>query len=288
MQWIEEQLDSILTQEGVAVNIFISIDPSTDGSEDLCHKLSKKHQNIIVLENAGKFGGASKNFFRLIRDVDFSDYDYLSFADQDDIWFKDKLIRSVSKMIETNSDGYSSNVIAFWPKGKQKLIEKSQPQCEWDYLFEAAGPGCTYVMTVALATQIKKTVVSNWSEINKLGLHDWYCYAYARANEFKWFIDNKPSVLYRQHLSNQVGVNKGWKAFYSRLNKVANGWGIEQSALVAKLICNGDTTFVIGWNHFERFGFLKLAFSANKCRRKPKDKFLFFFACLLMAIVGKR
>ena len=288
VEWIQEQLNSILKQENVEVTVFISIDPSTDGSEDLCHQFSKQYKNIIVLPNAGKFGGAAKNFFRLIRDVDFSDFDYLSYADQDDIWFKDKLFRAVSKIIETNSDGYSSNVIAFWPTGEKKLIEKSQPQREWDYLFEAAGPGCTYVMTVGLASQLKKTVVSNWTEINKLGLHDWYSYAYARANGFKWFIDPWPSMLYRQHLDNQVGANKGWKAFLYRLNKVVGGWGIEQSALVAKLIGKGDAAFVRGWCGFERYGFLKLAFSANKCRRKPQDRVFFFFACLLMAIVGKR
>ena len=287
MEWLSEQLNSILKQDGVEVTVFISIDPSTDESENLCHKLIAQHKNIVLLPNAGKFGGASKNFFRLIRDVDFSDFDYFSFADQDDIWLKDKLINAVNKLIETKSSGYSSNVIAFWSTGKKKLIEKSQPQREWDYLFEAAGPGCTYVMTIELASEIKKTVVANWSEVNQLGLHDWFSYAYARANGFKWFIDPRPGMLYRQHLNNQVGVNVGWKAFCYRLKAVAEGWGIEQSLLIAKLIGQADTNFVKNWSGFSRYGFIKLALNANKCRRKPVERALFFFACLLMAIVGK-
>lgn len=285
-QWIVDQLNSILVQDGVEVTIFISIDPSTDGSEEICHQLSMQHDNIFILPNAGKFGGAAKNFFRLIRDVDFSSFDYFAYSDQDDIWFENKLVRAVNKLIETKSDGYSSNVMAFWEIGKQKLVEKSQPQCEWDYLFEAAGPGCTYVMTIELASEIKKAVVSNWVEINKLGLHDWYSYAYARANGFKWFIDQWPSMLYRQHINNQVGVNQGWKAFLYRLKKVLGGWAIEQSALVAKLIGQENANFVISWSSFKRYGFLKLALNANKCRRKPSEQVLFFFACLLMAIIG--
>ena len=287
VEWLHEQLNSILKQDGVEVTIFISIDPSEDGSEDFCNQFAMQHRNIIVLPTKGQFGGASKNFFRLIRDVDFSSFDYFSYADQDDIWFASKLVTAVNKLMETKSDGYSSNVVAFWATGEHRLIEKAQPQCEWDYLFEAAGPGCTYVMTVELASEIKKTVTSNWLEINKLGLHDWYSYAFARANGFTWFIDTRPSMLYRQHFNNQVGVNKGLRAFIYRFKKVVSGWGIEQSALVAKLIGKSDTTFVKSWCGFERYGFLILAFNANKCRRKPVERVLFFFACLLMAIAGK-
>jgi rhamnosyltransferase len=285
--WLREQINSILKQDGVDISIYISIDPSTDESEALCISFARQYKNITVLPYVGKFGGAAQNFFRLMRDVDFSSFDYFAFADQDDIWFENKLINAVNKLVETKSDGYSSNVIAFWPNGEKKLIEKSQPQREWDYLFEAAGPGCTYVMTVELASEIKKTVVARWLEINNLGLHDWFSYAYARANGFRWFIDPMPSMLYRQHVHNQVGVNVGWKAFIYRLKTVVGGWGIAQSLLIAKLIGKGDTAFVKSWCGFKRYDFLKLAFSANQCRRKFVERILFFFACIFMAIVGK-
>ncbi len=287
MEWIQEQLDSILKQKGVEVTVFISIDPSTDGSAGLCRQLAKQHENVFVLPDVGRFGGGAKNFFRLIRDVDFSDFDYVAYADQDDIWFMDKLDRAVAKIIELNIDAYSSNVIAFWASGENKFIEKSQPQREWDYLFEAAGPGCTYVMTLGLAAELKKSVIASWDEVNKVGFHDWYTYAYARAHGFKWFIDQWPSMLYRQHFNNQVGINKGWKAFLHRLEKVVSGWGIEQSALIAKLIGKGGDSFVRSWCGFERHGFLKLAFSANQCRRKPVERFFFFFSCLILALIGK-
>lgn len=284
--WLPEQVNSILVQQDVDVTIFISIDPSVDGSEVLCDMFAQQHVNIIVLPNAGKFGGAAKNFFRLIRDVDFSGFDYFAFADQDDVWFEDKLINAVNKIVETKSDGYSSNVLAFWSNGDKKLIEKAQPQREWDYLFEAAGPGCTYVMTVELASEIKQTVIASWLEVNQLGLHDWFSYAYARANGFKWYIDPWPSMLYRQHANNQVGVNAGWQAFLYRLKKISSGWGIKQSALIAKLIGKSDDAFVKSWRGFGRYGFLKLAFNANKCRRKPTERVLFFCAGFSMAMFG--
>ncbi len=285
-KWLGEQVNSIINQTDVDVSIAISIDPSTDGSEVLCYLLASQYKNIIVLPSAGKFGGAAKNFFRLIRDVDFSNFDYFAFADQDDIWFEAKLIIAVNKLIETKSEAYSSNVIAFWEVSKKKLIKKSQPQREWDYLFEAAGPGCTYVITAKLATEIKFLIVTNWIEVNKLGFHDWFCYAYARAKGFKWFIDSNPGMLYRQHVNNEVGANAGYKAFIYRLKKVSTGWSMAQSLLIAKLIGKHNSSFVKSWCGLGRYDFFKLAFSANKCRRKPVDRLLFFCVCVLMSIIG--
>ena len=286
-QWVYQQLESIVEQN-VPVTIYISFDSSIDQSEAICKSFAEKYQNIFLLPNVGKFGGAAKNFFRLIRDVDFSDFDYLAYADQDDIWFKDKLIRAINKLLTTNSDGYSSNVLAFWPNGKRVLIDKSQPIRDWDYLFEAAGPGCTYVIKAGMAMQMKQLIVANWSSANQIELHDWFTYAYARANGYKWFIDNHPSMLYRQHASNQVGVNKGFKAFYYRARKVLGDSGFSQSYLIAKLIGKSDCDFVKKCLNFKRSGFITLALNADKCRRKPSERVLFFMACVYMSIFNQR
>ncbi len=287
-EWISQQIESILNQQDVNLTLFISIDPSTDQSEALCLSFVEKYQNIQLLAPAGTYGGAAKNFFRLIRDVDFSGFDYVSFADQDDIWFSNKLAHAVAKLKATNSEGYSSNVIAFWPNGQQLLIEKAQPPREWDYFFEAAGPGCTYVMTVKLVTQLKKIIVSNWQEVNQLALHDWFTYAFARANGYKWWIDSEPFMLYRQHERNQVGVNKGFKAFVFRVKKVLGDSGFNQSALIAKLVCKKESSFVHEYLNLKRSGFVRLAFNFTKCRRKPTERALFLFACLYMAIFNNK
>ena len=49
MQWIEEQIDSILNQRNVDVTIFISVDLSTDGTYEWCQALQKKNPRIVVL-----------------------------------------------------------------------------------------------------------------------------------------------------------------------------------------------------------------------------------------------
>ena len=286
--YIKEQIDSILNQGNVEVTIFISIDTSSDGTREWLEASYPDNSQIMILEDMGRFGGAAKNFFRLIRDVDFTPYDFIAFADQDDIWYQDKLSRAIQKLYETKSDGYSSNVLAFWEDGREKLIVKSQPQCQYDYLFEAAGPGCTYVLTQTLAMQVKQCICQKWDLVNTLWLHDWFCYAYARANGFRWVIDEKPSMRYRQHTNNQVGVNQGLKAFLYRLKKILFSGAMSQAKTIAILIGMAEHPFVQQWFMLDRIGFLRLAFHARECRRQLKDKYFFFFACVFMSVFGRQ
>ena len=119
--WLQEQVLSIFNQENINIKIFISTDPSTDNTEALCQQLAQQDSRITVLPNIGKFGGAAPNFFRLLRDVDFSDFNYVAFSDQDDIWNYDKLSTAIEILKQQQCDGYSSNFTAFWPDGRVRF-----------------------------------------------------------------------------------------------------------------------------------------------------------------------
>ncbi|NMM81599.1 glycosyl transferase [Acidovorax sp. SRB_14] len=288
VRWLQEQLDSILTQAKVAVTVFVSVDCSSDGTEKWIDEVASRDSRIFVLPHGQRFGGAARNFFRLIRDVDFADFDYVSFADQDDIWPPGKLSRAHEMLLSTGSDAYSSNVLAFWPNGLEVLIEKAQAPVQWDFLFEAAGPGCTYVMRKELAHAIQALAKAHWVDIQKVGLHDWFVYAFARANGYRWVIDDYAGMLYRQHEKNQVGVNSGARAFAQRASKVLNGWGLTQSALIAQLVGLGDDPFVKRWSGGSRAGLLWLGFHAWQCRRRVRDKIIFSLSCIALCLVGSR
>jgi len=219
IQWIEEQVNTILNQSNVDVTIFMSVDLSTDGTYEWCQVLQEQNSKVVVLPYGERFGGAGKNFYRLIRDVDFSSFDYVSLADQDDIWLSDKLIHAINQIQQKSLDAYSSDVIAFWEDGREEVIKKSQPQKQFDYIFEAAGPGCTYVLTVDSFLKFKAFLVGN-SLAGDFKLHDWLIYAFYRKNGLKWFIDDEASMRYRQHANNQVGFNKGLKAYKTRVAHV--------------------------------------------------------------------
>ena len=156
IMWIEEQVISILSQENTSIEIFISIDLSNDKTYEWCLDFARGNINIKVLPYGERFGGAAKNFFRLIRDVDFSCFDYIAFSDQDDIWDGGKLLHAIKTIKQDDLDGYSSDVIAFWSNGRNKLVKKSFPQKKFDYFFESAGPGCTYVLKQQPAQKLEQ------------------------------------------------------------------------------------------------------------------------------------
>lgn len=285
MKFINEQLSSILAQVDVNLHIYVSVDSSTDGTEFYVERLATTNPRVTLLSIGGCYGGAAKNFYRLMSEVDFSTYDLICFSDQDDIWLPQKLSRALEMLTSTNADAYSSNVIAFWADGRRSLIVKSQPQVEWDFLFEAAGPGCTYVITKKLALDFQALIKTRWYEVHEVDLHDWFIYAFARANGYNWFIDEIPGMLYRQHDANQVGVNVGIKAFHYRSKQFLNGWLFQQSALIAKLVGFDMRSVEELFFDGSRFRFLALTLLARRCRRRMRDQLFFSITCLAMSLI---
>ncbi|MDX9885996.1 glycosyltransferase [Thauera sp.] len=287
MQWIDEQITSIKAQEGVDVTLYISVDVSTDGTESHIRTLAEKDDKIVLLPYGDSFGGAAPNFFRLLAEVDFTPYDYVALSDQDDIWLPDKLFRGIKALATSGADGYSSNVTAFWENGRERIIDKAQTQREFDYLFEAAGPGCTYVLSASLANKVKECVVKKAGEIKNIGLHDWFIYAFARSNGFKWIIDPAPSMLYRQHSTNQVGVNQGFRAFHARSRKILNGWGFQQASMIAQLVGNSTNQPQARLCSMRRKDLVWLAVNSSKFRRRLRDRYFFAASCIGALILYK-
>lgn len=286
VRYLPQQMDSILSQTGVAVTVFVSVDCSSDGTEDWLRKLQETEHRVVLLPCGEKFGGAAPNFFRLLREVDFSAFDYVAYADQDDIWLPGKLKRATVRLIETDADGYSSDVVAFWESGRSTYIKKSYPQRQWDYLFESAGPGCTFVFRCNLALELQAELRQNQQGARDVGLHDWFTYAFARAHNHPWIIDDYASLMYRQHGGNQVGVNAGVSALVWRARQVLNGWGLNQARLIARFIGADNIPFVRQWMGGGRLALLNLAFQARNCRRKPTDRLWFAMSCLALAVIG--
>lgn len=279
-KYIKKQIDSILNQKDVDVTIFISDDLSTDNTLEYLHNKYENNKRLLYLKNDGKFGGAAKNFYRLIRDVDFSDFDYVSLSDQDDIWYKDKLIHAISIIEKKQIDVYSSNVLAFWENGKKVLIDKSQPQKKYDFLFSSAGPGCTYVMKKQFLIDFKNKMLKKYSLLNKIDLHDWLLYAYARTNNYKWFVDAVPSMLYRQHDSNEFGANSGFQTFKKRWFEARRGWYREQILYTAKF-CDYENTITKSIDNNTFYDRMYLILNVFKLRKKFSEAIILFFILII-------
>lgn len=280
-----EQIESILLQSNVDIQVFISVDQSTDGTEVHLTEWALSEPRLTLLPLGQKFGGAGPNFYRLLRDVDLTGFDYLSFADQDDVWHPEKLWRAHCLMTQQSAVGYSSNFTAFWPNGETRLVNKAWPQRASDFLFESAGPGCTYVLHSTLAIPLQQFVRDADMNLLRVDYHDWLAYAFARSHNFPWVIDSWSSMQYRQHAHNQIGVNAGWRSFWLRVKKILNGYGFDQSLLIADLIGASPLPVVQQGLRSGRLGYLWLALRATQCRRKRIDQLWFFISCVLLAMI---
>lgn len=269
--YIEEQLNSIEHQKDVDISLFISVDVSTDDSYEWCCNYSDNHQQVTVLPYGDKFGGAAANFFRLIQDVDFSGFDYVALADQDDVWYEDKLIKAHHQLKKSEFYGYSSNVLAFWDDGREILVNKAQAQRKYDYLFEAAGPGCTYVIRVKPLVEFKEMILSEPQCVKQVALHDWLVYAFFRKNGYRWFIDSNPTMRYRQHGNNQVGVNRGWSACLKRFGLFKSGWYKSQVEIISGVLKIDNVTD-------SRWTILN---NINQSRRQLIDRIILFFVIII-------
>jgi len=286
-EWLASQLKSILNQSDVEVTLFVSDDLSTDNTLNDINELAKRNSCIKVLPSNQRLGSAGKNFYKLILSADLAGYDYVAFADQDDIWEQDKLIRHVKLMQQYGVDGVSSNVLAFWPDGKTKLIHKAQHQRNLDYLFESAGPGCTFLMSTWLVGEVKRLLNDPKNIASEVALHDWLVYAVCRASGKKWLIDSKSSLQYRQHGKNVVGANSGLRAKLTRLQKVFNGWykGEVLKVLTVSYLLSNDPKLLTISKLLEKSDLLsrfKVLRFIPQARRKLSDR----ISLALMIIFG--
>ncbi len=275
MAWLEQQVHSILAQQGVQVALFISVDASTDGTRDWALALSQSQNAITLLPDAGRLGSAGANFLHLLCQVECAGFDAVAFADQDDIWLPDKLQRAWQRIASGQCAAYSSNVLAFWDDGRRQLIDKAQPQKALDYFFEAAGPGCTYVLSAAAMAHLQPWVRAHahTSALHEVALHDWLVYAYCRAQGLPWFIDPVPSMYYRQHASNHVGVNAGWSAYRKRWVLLRSRWFRRQVLAIARLVApQQEARLAQRWFLIRHF---------NQLRRRRRDAWLLLGLLLL-------
>lgn len=227
-EFLDEQLDSILAQDGVEVEVLASDDASQDATPAILRHRSEGDVRVTVLPG-GRFGSAAANFFRLIRDADADGFDAVALSDQDDIWRPGKLERHAHLLLADRGidgglpyDAVSSNVVAFDTTGHRRLIQKNQPQQEADFAFESGGPGSTFLLRPHAFRLVQSRLRDPDSAACRARSHDWLIYALVRAAGGRWFIDGDATVEYRQHEANELGANEGVRQNLRRLQQIAS------------------------------------------------------------------
>lgn len=237
-KYVRQQLHTILNQKDVDVLLIIRDDGSTDNTVNICNEIASEDNRVNVVDAVTPTGTPAGNFYKLLMylyEFGFNDFDYIAFADQDDIWMPEKLSAAITK-IGNDGCAYSSNLMAFSEGGKRVwVVNKFGPQTEIDFIFQGASAGCTYVFKCDALDSIVETLKSIDFEIIKFISHDWLIYAIVRSMGKKWVMDDNSYIFYRQHQNNNYGDKKGWQLMLFKFSLVKSGWYFKSVRLIFDL-----------------------------------------------------
>ncbi|WP_454975752.1 glycosyltransferase [Capnocytophaga bilenii] len=288
--YITQQIESIISQEGVIVDIIINDDGSNDTTVS---KIKASYPTIKIKENIPPTGAAANNFLKMISELDFTEkFEYIALSDQDDVWLPQKLLVATNILENEKYDLYCSNLTKWnMESGKYSLLKKDYPQKRFDYLFEGGSAGCTYVLTKYFAKKLKDLIsqidFKEWGVFS----HDWFIYFFARSNDYKVFIDKNSYIHYRIHNNNVHGyLNQlSLKTIKIKIDKVLKGYYQSYIKNHIKCLKKGTLEYKIYQqflgNYFQR-NWVVLRYNFQLMR--SKKKYIMFLLLNLLQINNQK
>lgn len=215
MAYIEEQIESILSQKNCDVHLLVRDDGSTDATLDILKSYEKKGSLTLISDNINL--GPAKSFLKLLEMA--PDDGYYAFSDQDDCWNSDKLERALEMLTQaeennmpsvyySNSDVVDQNLNS---TGKKVYSGKQKPTLE-RVLCGYGIQGCTMVLNKALRDIFLSVDMSK----ERIGMHDFFLCDLCMVCGGEILYDDFSTMKYRQHESNVVGYDVN----ATRLNKI--------------------------------------------------------------------
>lgn len=220
-KYIKEQVESILNQTYENIQIIISDDCSTDKTRQVLKEYENNEKIKIFYQE--KNLGYVKNFEFLLKQVESNLY---MLSDQDDVWKKEKVEKSVEKIESEKLDlvfgdleVVDENLNTLYKSYNRYMhlihkIKKYQKDYRLQYLYNCM-TGCTII---SRKNWIDK--VLPFPTNSKYMIHDYWLGLVIALNGKVGYIE-EPYILYRQHGKNQVGSKKASKTA-SKLEKVRN------------------------------------------------------------------
>ncbi|CUI16819.1 Glycosyl transferase family 2 protein [Candidatus Protochlamydia naegleriophila] len=221
--FLEEQLSSIFEQTHSDFHLWIRDDCSSDQTRPLIEHWANLYPEKITVLPSDKNVGIAQNFSELLK---ASKASYICFADQDDKWLSSKLERSLAQM-QALEKQYGS-AVPLLVHTDLAVAEKDLTVIAhsfWRYmglnprltglnrlLMQNNVTGCTMMMNrplADLAQPIPPQIV----------MHDWWIALVAACFGYIGIVED-PTLLYRQHGSNDTGAKKySFRKYWSQSNK---------------------------------------------------------------------
>lgn len=211
-KYLREQLISIENQTYKNWYLIVRDDGFSDDTVNILENFKKKYPNKVKIINDGTSSGCAKNnFFKL---MNYSENEYISCCDQDDIWLDNKLeimYQELKKLENENTcqipllvhcDLYvvdqNMNILSKSFFDYSLFNKKAETiNC---FLLENYVTGCAMMFNRKLKDYMLKEY-----DLNKIYMHDWLAALIAYSFGKGKFI-NKSLIKYRQHENNSVGA----------------------------------------------------------------------------------
>ena len=172
----------------------------------------------------GTHVGAKASFLKLLYDC--SDYDIVAFADQDDVWYSNKIARATQALLDL-----PQSQPAMYCSRAHIVDEKLRPlgfTLDWpcppsfeNALVENIAMGCTVALNKSAVSLLQRA-----PSPGNARMHDWWCYLVIAAFGSVIF-DPLPSLLYRQHGRNTVGAQERARdRMASKISRLARSYSV--------------------------------------------------------------
>jgi glycosyltransferase involved in cell wall biosynthesis len=220
-RFLQEQLNSFLVQTHQNWHLWVSDDGSQDQTLDILADFSRNHPGRVRSIYSGPARNHAANFLSLLARQEI-EADYFSFADQDDIWDPSKLSHAL------NSLGAYDDTKPLLYCGRTRIVDEANREIGLSPLFrkppsfanalvQSIGGGNTMVINNRARSLL--CVSSATVPVS----HDWWAYIVVMGCGGNVVYDLQPTLRYRQHNENVIGVNSSWRGRLTRLIMLLNG-----------------------------------------------------------------
>ena len=200
------QIESIIHQIDIDLKLVIRDDGSKDNTLALANELAQKNPNIEVI--AGENKGFVGSFSELIKYAwdNFPEYEYFAFADQDDVWYPNKLKVACKKLSEYPKDVpnlFCSNSDIIDGEGKKtgKKFRNYYPHyTRGNILMFPTLQGCSMVFN-------RKAVELYAGHLPMVSFHDRWMYLICHFLGNVYYA-HTPLFGYRVHENNTLGLKQ--------------------------------------------------------------------------------